>query len=205
MNPEVANEIENRQQEPTPERKPYIPLPPPAPPSPSYYEELRRRFPPPPPLPPDAGRLPGDPQEKPPFKPCHLFFYGSLMDPEVLQSVLGLPELPVLQKGWVTGFTIKMWGIYPALIPKDGDTKVMGAVWKVDEPSQFLRLMEYETEAYKWCPCTVHLCDGGVLPESRTFIWAGDPASKDLEDGSFDLERYQKYFKPSVVRKHTTE
>lgn len=150
MDPQAPNEIEDRQQESTPERRPYIPLPPPTPPSPSYYEELRRRFPPPPPLPPDAGRLPGyrrsvmqekflaadranhDPgQEKPLFKPCHLFLYGSLMDPEVLQSVLGLPELPILQKGWVTGFTMKMWGIYPALIPKVGVTKVMGAVWKV--------------------------------------------------------------------------
>lgn len=54
----------------------------------------------------------------------------------MLQSVLGLPKLPVLQKGWVTRFAIKMWGIYPALIPMDGDMKVMGAVWKVDEPSR---------------------------------------------------------------------
>ncbi|KAL2014145.1 hypothetical protein VTN00DRAFT_1670 [Thermoascus crustaceus] len=108
------------------------------------------------------------------------------MDPEVLQSVLGLPELPILQKGWATGFTMKIWGIYPALIPKDGVTKVMGGCLEV-VPLHHTSLQRE------------------VLPESRTFSWAGGPASKELEDGSFDLERYQKYFKPSAVRKRTTE
>jgi len=37
--------------------------------------------------------------EKEPFKPHFLFFYSSLMDTEVLQSVLDLPEPPTVGRG----------------------------------------------------------------------------------------------------------
>lgn len=138
---------------------------------------------------------------EPPFKPCFFFFYGSLMDPEVLQAVLGLREIPVVEEeGWVTGFSMKMWGIYPALIKREGG-KISGTVWKVETQSQFLRLVEYETSAYTWCACDVHLSDGEILHDCRTFCWAGDPNSKDLDEGTFNLQRYQRYFKPSVIRR----
>ncbi|KAE8874282.1 hypothetical protein PTNB73_00914 [Pyrenophora teres f. teres] len=51
------------------------------------------------------------------FEPCHMFFYGSLMDPEVIQSVIKLTELPTTKPATISGFKIKMWGIYPALVP----------------------------------------------------------------------------------------
>ena len=139
-------------------------------------------------------------EAEPPFKPCFFFFYGSLADPEVLQAVLGLPETPVIEKGWVTGFMMKMWGIYPTLLPREGE-KVFGTAWEVNTLSHFLRLMEYETAVYTWCPCNIELRNGETLRDCRTFCWAGDPDSKDLEEGHFDLQRYQRYFKPSVVRK----
>ncbi|OCK98294.1 uncharacterized protein K441DRAFT_543483 [Cenococcum geophilum 1.58] len=135
---------------------------------------------------------------KSPFRPCHLFFYGSLMDPEVLQAVLGLPEIPAVKCASITGFSMKMWGVYPALV-RDGNGKVFRTLWGVTSKAQFLRLAEYETSVYTWCECDVELNDGGTLHNCRTFCWAGNPDSKDLEDGSFDLERYQKYFKSSVT------
>jgi len=134
-----------------------------------------------------------------PFTPCFLFFYGSLMDSDVLQAILELPTVPLTHKAFLEGFTIKMWGIYPAIIQGGGE-KILGTVWKVDSETHFLRLAEYETSNYTWCPCNVELENGEVLSGCRTFCWAGDPKSKDLADGSFDLERYQKYFKQSVVR-----
>jgi gamma-glutamylcyclotransferase (GGCT)/AIG2-like uncharacterized protein YtfP len=135
-----------------------------------------------------------------PFVPCHMFFYGSLMDPEVLQTILGLSDAPNIGRGTVRGFAVKMWGIYPALVPcKEGG--VQGTVWKVNSEAHFLRLAAYETAAYTWCECTVALDNGEIIPGCRTFCWAGDANSKDLEEGTFDLERYQKYFKPSVVRR----
>jgi hypothetical protein len=38
------------------------------------------------------------------------------MDPEVLQVVLSLPILPAVKRGSVTGFSMKMWDMYPTII-----------------------------------------------------------------------------------------
>ncbi|KAF2801293.1 uncharacterized protein BDZ99DRAFT_403719, partial [Mytilinidion resinicola] len=59
----------------------------------------------------------------------------------------------------------------------------------------------YKTSAYSWSACDIKLVDGTTINSCRTFCWAGDPGSKELEEGAFDLERYQRYFKSSVVRK----
>lgn len=137
---------------------------------------------------------------EPPFEPCFLFFYGSLMDTEVLQTIARLPEVPAVQEGSVTGFEMKMWGIYPTLIPCAGG-QVSGTAWKVNEPGPFFRLQNYETSAYTWCSCEIRLSNGEILRGCRTFCWAGDVNSIDLKEGKFDLKHYQKYFKASVVRK----
>ncbi|OJJ33304.1 hypothetical protein ASPWEDRAFT_174715 [Aspergillus wentii DTO 134E9] len=126
------------------------------------------------------------------------------MDPEVLQTVLDLSEPPKTQSGSIYGFKVKMWGIYPAVVPqKEG--KVPGTVWRISTADQLRKLSEYETAAYTRCSCEVYLDSGEVLGDSQTFCWGGDPKSKELEDGQFDLVRYQRYFKDSVVRKRDTE
>ena len=43
------------------------------------------------------------------FQPCLLFFYGSLMDTDVLRMVAGLEATPVLQDASIEGFKMKMW------------------------------------------------------------------------------------------------
>jgi gamma-glutamylcyclotransferase (GGCT)/AIG2-like uncharacterized protein YtfP len=134
-----------------------------------------------------------------PFQPCHMFFYGSLMDPEVIQAVLGLPEIPIVSPATLSGFTVRMWGIYPALVA-DRPGQVTGCIWEVNDEDHFNSLAAYETEAYTWVRCEARLDDGSILEHCRTFCWAGSPGSKELEDGAFDFERYQKYFKSSVVR-----
>lgn len=140
-----------------------------------------------------------------PFQPCHMFFYGSLRDPEVLQAVLDLSELPITRPATISGFEIKMWGIYPALVPSTASEKVLGSVWELTSEDHFDRLAAYETAAYRWIECDAVLedADGATLQRCRMFCWAGEPDSKELEDGTFDLERYQKYFKPSVTRKRS--
>ena len=141
--------------------------------------------------------MPGEP-----FQPVHMFFYGSLMDPEVLQAILDLPEPPPTRPATISGFRIKMWGIYPTLIPSRSGS-VAGTVWEVTSEVHFDRLADYETTAYRWDECDAVLEGGEVLRGCRTFCWAGEPESKELEDGSFDLERYQKYFKASVTRRRS--
>ena len=69
--------------------------------------------------------MPGEP-----FQPVHMFFYRSLMDPEVPQAILDLPESPTTKPATISGFHIKMWGIYPTLIPSHSGSEA-GTVWKV--------------------------------------------------------------------------
>lgn len=134
------------------------------------------------------------------FKPCHIFFYGSLMNAKVLQTVTKLEDEPITQIGVVRGFRIKMWGIYPAAVPdSDKHGTVAGTVWHTDNPSHLTRLQEYETRAYKLCDCDIEVEDGHKLPGSKIFCWAGEADSPELEDGVFDFERYQRYFVPSVL------
>lgn len=135
-----------------------------------------------------------------PFQPCYMFFYGSLMDAEVLQAILGLKNWPAITKAKIAGFKIKMWGIYPALITCDG-AEVCGTAYWVEHLLYFRRLLAYETFAYTWCACTIEFEDGRTPSEGRTFCWAGDADSNELTDGAFELQRYQKYFKPSVLGK----
>ncbi|CZT09736.1 uncharacterized protein RCO7_02143 [Rhynchosporium graminicola] len=117
-----------------------------------------------------------------PFQPFFMFFYGSLMAPEVLQAILDLPELPTMQPAAISGFIIKMWGIYPALVPcSPGTGSVTGTVWKANSETHFDRLAAYETTAYRWNDCDAVLEDGEVYLNCRTFCWAGERDSGSLK------------------------
>ena len=195
-----------------------IPPPPPPPPLPSANAYKPPRpvgpVPPLPPLPPGAfhnvdnarylqsREVAHTIKSTRPFQPCHMFFYGSLMDAEVIQAILNLPELPTTTPATISGFQIKMWGIYPTLISSTSG-EVVGCVWEVSSEEHFERLAAYETAAYTWVECAAVLEDGAVLRGCRTFCWAGKADSEELEDGHFDLQRYQKYFKASVTRRRS--
>ncbi|KAF2437181.1 hypothetical protein EJ08DRAFT_655313 [Tothia fuscella] len=129
---------------------------------------------------------------EPGFQPGYMLFYGSLMDPEVLEFIAELEEPPILLQGSVFGFSMKVWTQHPALIPHEGG-KVIGRAWKVETEEQFQRLAHYETEAYT------------ILKDCRTFRWAGEVDSKELEDGEFDLRAYQKFTKPAMLGYATSD
>ena len=142
--------------------------PPPPPPPPTIYQQRQ----PSKSLPLFApAKIPETNTPKAPFTPCYLFAYGTLTDPEVLEAVLSLPSTPTLNEGWITGFKIKMWGIYPTLIPSP-EGQVSGKVWEVETKAQFDRLAEYETSAYTPCSCKIYLKDGREEANSRVFVWA---------------------------------
>lgn len=138
------------------------------------------------------------PEPELPFRPCHVFFYGSLMDAQVLQAVAKLANPPTIRNGIVRGLKVKMWGIYPTVVP-DQHGVVAGTVWHTDNPSHIHHLQEYETRAYKLCDCEVELEEGQRVLASKIFCWAGEADSPELEEGVFDFERYRKHFKPSVI------
>ncbi|EEH21043.1 hypothetical protein PABG_03274 [Paracoccidioides brasiliensis Pb03] len=170
-------------------------------------------------------------QSGPIWKPTYLFVYGSLMDLDVLQYVLGSPRrLPPLRPARLKNYRMKMWGIYPTLIPSSNDSnnsssssgskkssgnesgggkgnvdEISGALYLVEHPTHFALLEQYESSAYTWHHCVAEFTDDGGSTteqsgfECRTFIWRGDPDSAELTDGRFDLEVYQKYYKPQLL------
>jgi len=135
---------------------------------------------------------------KVPFTPCYMFFYGSLMDIDILQLIAGLKSSPTMAPATITGFRMRMWGPFPTII-KAETGKVTGTYWKCDQEDHFQRLKAYETNAYSWCFCDAETEDGKVLKGCRTFCWRGNPESDELEDGKFDLAHYQKYTKGRYV------
>jgi hypothetical protein len=60
---------------------------------------------------------------------------------------------------------------------------------EVTSEDHFGRLVAYEAATYVWTKCEAVLEDGAVLKTRRTFCWAGEPESNELEDGSFELVR----------------
>ncbi|MCJ1244852.1 exostoses (multiple)-like 2 [Trapelia coarctata] len=182
-----------------------MPAPPPSPP-------------PPPPLPPQAPKSSQTPlktsstispfiqslQEAPPasnlphspaIPPTGPYFcYGTLMDPSLLQGLLNLPTLPMLRPARIVEYTVKLWGPYPALFRAEGENAVdganvvMGTVFEVESVEQAERLAEYETGAYRACPCRILYADGEEEAEGWTFMYVGNLG--DVSEGVFDLGKW---------------
>lgn len=142
-------------------------------------------------------------QPDPESKPKNLFFYGSLMDPDVIRVIAETSNEPKLHKASIHGFKLKMWGIYPTLVPGDTGDIVHGVYWQAENDRQLGLLQRYETNRYKVATCAIHFDeDRRVIKDGLTFVWANDPGSSELNDGEFSLEIYQLYFKPDAFKQN---
>ncbi|KAI0146042.1 hypothetical protein F4776DRAFT_609137 [Hypoxylon sp. NC0597] len=124
------------------------------------------------------------------FEPFYFFFYGSLQVPRILRDVcdLGGPE-PEMKGASIKDWETKIWGVYPALVPKAGNV-VKGMYWKCEKPDYVGRLCWYESGAYRMEHCTITTDEGEVIENGRTFVSTLDPSK--LKEGTFDLERFKK-------------
>lgn len=135
-------------------------------------------------------------------KPKILFFYGSLMDPDVIRVIAETSTEPELHKASIHGFKLKMWGFYPTVVPGDTEDTVHGVYWQAENNRQLGLLQRYETHRYRPATCSIHVeKDGSIIEDGLTFVWASDPGSSELKDGEFLLERYQLYFKPDAFKR----
>ncbi|KAK3295091.1 uncharacterized protein B0H64DRAFT_444108 [Chaetomium fimeti] len=143
--------------------------------------------------------------------PTTLFFYGTLQDPTLLQSITNLPApLPALEDAHIQGgFDLRLWGgKYPVLVANPASEAVIkGKVWRVGGEADgfgaeaWERLRRYETEAYDYVECVVRVGgegggggDGAAGEEVKAvvFKWAGDAGSGELSDGVFDLDAWRE-------------
>ncbi|KAI0446055.1 hypothetical protein F4803DRAFT_547574 [Xylaria telfairii] len=134
------------------------------------------------------------------FKPFYFFFYGSLQVPDVLQSVCEIEDedsITLQKNASIQGWTYKMWGPYPALVPAaagDKDGHVEGTLWLCEKPEHVARLCKYETEAYRMAYCNVltTAADGtnAVIENARTFVF--NQSYNLLKDGDFSVAKYSE-------------
>lgn len=115
------------------------------------------------------------------------FFYGTLSDPSFLSEVLGLSEKPTLRPAKLVGYSLKLWGQYPALVDGPTGATVEGMVYEVRSEKHGERLADYETKAYTAAPCRICFTDGKNPDEvsGTTFKYMGNPL--DISEGQFDL------------------
>lgn len=125
-----------------------------------------------------------------PWKPVYYFFYGSLMDDEQLTTVLRLTSPPVLRPASIVGYSIKLWGPYPALVDGPPGNVVNGMMYEVRRENHERRLAYYETSSYKCVSCPITPGTGEEQITGKTFVWAGEP--EELSEGTFDLEAWRK-------------
>ena len=115
------------------------------------------------------------------------FCYGTLMDPALLSEILSLPEIPTLRPAKLVGYSLKLWGQYPALINGPPGAVIEGMVYEVEHGEHAQRLAKYETQVYSPVPCLIRFIDGKEPEEvtGTTFKYVGNPMH--LKEGAFDL------------------
>lgn len=140
------------------------------------------------------------------FTPHLMFFYGTLSLPHILKGVLGLSYFPVLRRARVLshGYSVKMWGPYPALVknPDDDitapainqDLGPAGMTYTITEEKDLQRLRQFEGENYKLVSCELVQLDpeGDLDSETQrtgwTFVW--NSYLEDLTEGAFDASLF---------------
>jgi len=132
-----------------------------------------------------------------PFRRELYFLYGSLTDPRTLSRIVHSPHPPTLLPARISGYTLKLWGSYPALLSSPSQspgTVVKGMAYEIQSPFEAERLQAYETSKYELVACTIQLAarsgDGEVKRvEGKTFCWKG--GEEELMEGVWDLREWQ--------------
>ena len=123
------------------------------------------------------------------------FFYGTLMDPSTLTNVLGHPR-PETYPAFITGYSMKLWGQYPALVNEATDQRISGRAYRVTSKTEADRLAAYETSMYRVDRCTIYFEDGSQAA-GVTFVWDSDPSL--LREGTFDLRDWLMQRKEDLI------
>uniref|UniRef100_A0A0W0FX60 Putative gamma-glutamylcyclotransferase n=1 Tax=Moniliophthora roreri TaxID=221103 RepID=A0A0W0FX60_MONRR len=132
------------------------------------------------------------------FRPRLMFFYGTLTLEHLRKRLLGTdargdPPGGPPKDATIRGWSVKMWGPYPALVESESkeDSVVHGKVWLVLDEEQLQRIQRYDGKQYRMAAVDVYV-EGSSTPETGyTMVWNSDFGV--LRDGSFDPSAF--YFR----------
>lgn len=106
------------------------------------------------------------------FRKGYFFFYGPLTDPQTLQQTLKLSDRPRVYQAKITGYRIKLWQSYPALIDQPGAV-VPGVAYEVQSAEHAALLEEHEPKDFNIRLCRVEF-ENGEEAVGKVFKWVGD-------------------------------
>lgn len=130
-----------------------------------------------------------------------LFFYGTLMDPEILASVLERQPSPqATEAGWIVGYRrfYVRGETYPSLIHAGPEDRVHGTLYRPRSASEIARLNRFEGEEYRALIVEVKLSSGRRVASWAYF--AIDPLGVSTEEWSF--ETWQRRDKARFLQDH---
>ncbi len=106
------------------------------------------------------------------------FFYGTLMDPDVLATIIGENRAFIGESAWLTGYRrVFMRGAtYPGLVPA-ADERVEGVVVRGLDAEDERRLNRFEGDAYRSADVTVQALRSGWV-RARCYL----PVTTDCVD-----------------------
>lgn len=124
-----------------------------------------------------------------------LFFYGTLVDPDVLGLVIGRPVADsVLELATLPGWRrVRVRGAsYPMLLPAPGE-RVEGRLWRHASAADLARLDAYEGEGYRRVICEVERGAGERLAAQ---VYLPRPGALEPTEEPWDLDAWRARFKP---------
>lgn len=132
-----------------------------------------------------------------------LFFYGTLLDPDIQRRVIGrVLARPALATATLAGFrrvrAAGKW--FPILVPGLSADRVDGAVAAGLTAREIARIVRYENDGYAMKPVTVVLADGA---KKRALVFLpGRGSANQLKPTAepWDLPTWQAREKPRVLR-----
>jgi gamma-glutamylcyclotransferase (GGCT)/AIG2-like uncharacterized protein YtfP len=127
-------------------------------------------------------------------RPLPLFFFGTLMDPDVLGLVIGRPVArAALEPARLSGFRrLRVEGAsYPMLVA-DPQGVVEGRLWRGATAADLRRLDAYEGEGYERVPIEVETASGERL---RAEVYLARPGRLRPSGEPWDLASWQARFK----------
>ena len=110
--------------------------------------------------------------------PVFYFFYGTLMEEEVLKKHLALQHVDTMRYvayARVRRAKLRTWaGKYKALVGGEPLDAVEGKAWLVQDEEQEDALRMFETEAYEVVRCEIEILQSGGKVAGLTFRFAGN-------------------------------
>lgn len=93
--------------------------------------------------------------------PVYYFFYGRLLEPDLLQRQLDLPISPLYRSARIRCAKMRSWqGKYKAVIHGEEDYVVDGGAFLVEDAEQEDSLRFFETDMYEVVRCQIEMLDG---------------------------------------------